>query len=207
MSSSKLQEALTLVRDLVLRLEAAIKRRVTKEELLELIDRIEDSIDGMLSEMAPERITDERFTAAEKMLDELGLILQDLRGHVLAGRYTRAKSKALDAQRIIRQTYRLMLLISAAPPVTQILQVAPEFLREIPVSPPEMLRGNPMAMQIYNILVRKGEASVTDIATELNISEDDRPRFNAAVSELVRHRFADILLDSAGRLILRARRR
>ena len=207
MSSSKLQEALTLVRDLVLRLDSAIKRRVAKEELLELIDRIEDSIDGMLSEMAPERITDERFTAAEKMLDELGLILQQLREQVLAGRYTRAKSKALDAQRIIRQTYRLMLLISAAPPVTQILQVAPEFLREIPVSPPEMLRGNPMAMQIYNILVRKGEAAVTDIATELNISEDDRPRFNAAVSELVRHRFADILLDSAGRLILRARRR
>ena len=207
MSSSKLQEALTLVRELVFRIEDAIKRRVSREQLLKMIDDIEDSLDGMLSEMAPERITDERFSAAEKMLDELGLVLQNLRAHVLAGRLTRAKSKALEAQRIIRQTYRLMLLISAAPPVAQILQIAPDFLREIPVSPPEMLRGNPMAMQIYNVIVRRRQAEVTDIARELNISEEDRPRFNAAVSELVRLGFADILLDHTGRLILRARRR
>mgnify|MGYP000182647855 CR=1 FL=1 len=207
MSSSRLQEALTLVRELISRIDDCQKGRISRQELLKMIDEIENSIDRMLSEMAPERITDERFSAAEKMLDELGLSLKNLREDVLAGRLHRAKSRALEVQRVIRLTYRLMILISAAPPVAQIFQISPEYLREIPVSPPEMLRGNPLAMQIYNVIVRRREATVTDIARELNISDEERPQFNAAISELVRLGFADILLDHTGRLILRARRR
>jgi len=206
MSSERLQKSLALVRELIERIDLARRGRVNRSELLQMIDEIENSIDDMLSEMAPDRITDERFGAAEKMLDELGLALLNLRKSVVAGRLTDAKNKALEVQRIIRLTYRLMLLISAAPPAT-ILQISPEYLREVPLQAPELLRGNPWAMRIYNIIARRREAEVGEIARELNVSDEERSQFNAAVSELIRLGFADVFMDADGRLILRARRR
>jgi len=62
--------------------------------------------------------------------------------------------------------------------------VAPQFLREITI-PETIVYSNPMASQIYNILVRKGEAAVEDLAIELKIDDKTRDEFNRAIAQLI----------------------
>jgi len=196
------------IRELLNALDDLKRGKVRKEDVLRIIDELENQIDNMLAQLAPERITDERFTAAIKAIREVSERFKSLRESVIFGRYTHAKRVVLDAQESIRHTYRLLTLIRAGAPTTLIFQVTPQFLREAEVTAPEALvYSNPMAAQIYNILLRKGEASIDELAIELKIDDKTREEFNKAIAHLIATGYARPYYTPDNRMVLRPSRR
>ena len=96
----------------------------------------------------------------------------------------RDRKLVLEIQESIRHTFRLLTLIKAGAPTTLIFQVTPQFLREVKV-PESVLYSNPMAAQIYSILVKKGEASIDELAIDLKVDKEKMDDFNRAVATLI----------------------
>jgi len=196
------------IRELLKALDDLKRGRTNKDNVLRHIDELENHVDVMLSQLAPERITDERFNAAVRAVKEVTGKFRKLREAIIFGRYSHAKSIILDVQEGIREAFRLLTLIKAGAPTTLIFQVAPQFLREAEVAAPEALVYlNPMAAQIYNILLRKGEASVDELALELKIDDKSRDDFNRALSYLISTGYARIYYTPDNRMVLRPARR
>jgi len=191
-----------LLRTLVEKLSSARVSGVDYNELMRIIDEVENNFDMLVAQSAPDRITDERFSSAVEMLKEVAEKLRNLREAVLDGKFTDAKKIALDIQESIRHAYRILMLLKAGAPVPIVYQVAPQFLREI--TPPEqVVYMSPLASQIYNILARRREAPLDQIALELRIDEKTRDEFNRAVAQLVASGYAQISLTPDNRVILR----
>jgi len=191
-----------LLRTLVDKLSNARISGVDYNELMRIIDEVENNFDMLVAQSAPDRITDERFSSAVEILKEVAEKLKSLRESILDGKFTDAKKIALDIQESIRHAYRILMLLKAGAPVPIVYQVAPQFLREI--TPPEqVVYMSPLASQIYNILVRRREAPLDQIALELRIDERTRDEFNRAVAQLVASGYAQISLTPDNRVILR----
>lgn len=176
-----------------------------KEKMLKMIDELENQVDNLLTNLAPERITDERFSVATKALKELAEKFKLLREYVVSERYVHAKKQLIDIQESIRHLFRLMIMIKAGAPVPFIFQVAPQFLREIP-APENLLYSNPLAAQIYNVLIRRGEASVEELALELKIDDNTRDQFNMAISQLINNGYVRAYFTPDNKLVLKPAR-
>ena len=208
MSTVQLNVINAMIRELIDALDGLRAGRVGKEEVLKRIDDLENQIDVLLSQLAPERITDERFSAAVRAVREISEGFRRLRESVIFGRYSHAKKLALDVQESVRRMYRLLILIRAGAPTTLIFQVTPQFLREEILQAPEaLLYSNPMAAQIYNILLRKGEAGIDELALELKIDDKTREEFNRAVAHLIAAGYARPYFTPDNRMVLRPARR
>jgi len=191
-----------LLRTLVEKLSNARVFGVGYNELMRIIDEVENNFDMLVAQSAPERITDERFSSAVEMLKDVAEKLRNLREFILDGKFTEARKTALDIQESIRHAYRILMLLKAGAPVPIVYQVAPQFLREI--TPPEqVVYMSPLASQIYNILARRREAPLDQIALELRIDEKTRDEFNRAVAQLVASGYAQISLTPDNRVVLR----
>lgn len=202
--SSQLNVINATIRELINSIENLRKGKIDRDQVLRLIDELENQIDNMVYQFAPERITDERFSIATNSLREISKNFKLLREHILSGRYIRAKRQVLDLQESVRQMYRILMLIRAGAPTTLIFQVTPQFLRNVELPAPEaLIHSNPMAAQIYNILQRKGEASIEELATELRIDNRTRDEFNRAVAYLISTGFARPYLTQDNRMVLR----
>lgn len=195
------------IRNLLGEIEKLEKKQGKLDDVLKILDELEDQLDDLLTQLAPERITDERFSAAVNAVNEVSAELKDLRKALLEGRYKYAKDKVLDVQTAIRNAYRLMLLVHAGAPTAFIFQVTPQFLREELLSAPETLvLANPMAAQIYNILLRKGQASIEELALELNIDDKTRDEFNNAIAHLIMRGYVRVYYTKDNKTILRPAR-
>jgi len=191
-----------LLRTLVEKLSNARVSGADYNELMRIVDEVENNFDMLVAQSAPERITDERFSSAVEMLKDVAEKLRNLRESILDGKFTEARRIALDIQESIRHAYRILMLLKAGAPVPIVYQVAPQFLREI--TPPEqVVYMSPLASQIYNILVRRREASLDQIALELRIDEKTRDEFNRAVAQLVASGYVQISLTPDNRVVLR----
>jgi len=184
MSTAQLNVINASVRELLNILDSVRKGRASKDEALRVLDELENQIDVMLSQLAPERITDERFNAAVGALKEVSEKFKNLRESIIFERYSLAKKQVLDIQESIRHIYRLLTLIRAGAPTAMIFQITPQYLREVTV-PEAIVYSNPMAAQIYNVLVRRGGATVEELATELKIDDKTREEFNRAIAQLI----------------------
>ena len=208
MSTTQLNIINSTIRDLMNSLDELKRGKVSKDEVLRLVDELENQIDNMLTQLTPERITDERFNAAVRAIKDVSDKFKSLRESIIFGRYTHAKRIVLDVQESIRHAYRLLTLIRAGAPTTLIFQVTPQFLREVEVAAPEALvYSNPMAAQIYNILIRKGEASIDELAIELKIDDKTRDEFNRAIAYLISTGYARPYYTPDNRMVLRPARR
>lgn len=205
MSTPQLNIINAAIRDLLNALDDVKRGKAKKEDALKILDELENQIDVMLSQLAPERITDERFNAAVRALKDVADKFRSLRESIIFGRYTHAKRQVLDIQESIRHTYRLLTLIRAGAPTALIFQVTPQFLREVAV-PEAIVYSNPMAAQIYNALVRKGEASVEELALELKIDDKTREEFNRAIAQLISTGYVRPFFTSDNKMILRPAR-
>ena len=86
--------------------------------------------------------------------------------------------------------------------------MTPQFLREAEVAAPETLAYmHPMAAQIYNVLVRRGEAGLDELAVELKIDDKTRDEFNQAVAHLIASGYARPFYTPDNRMVLRLGRR
>ena len=202
MSSSQLNTVNATIRELINMLDGAKGGREYRNRLLKKIDEVENSIDSMIQVLAPERITDERFSAAVSALKELADKFKMLREAVIFGKFNYAKKLVLEIQESIRHTFRLLTLIRAGAPTTLIFQVTPQFLREVKV-PESVLYSNPMAAQIYSILMRKGEASIEELAMELKIDKEKMDDFNRAVATLINAGHATAFFTPEGKMLLK----
>ncbi|RLF04440.1 MAG: hypothetical protein DRJ60_07085 [Thermoprotei archaeon] len=204
MSSPQLNTINATIRDLVNVIDDVKKGRASKEDALKVVDELENQIDMMVSQLSPERITDERFNAAVKALKDISEKFKALRELIIFGRYMRAKKQVLDIQETIRHTYRLLTLIRAGAPTPLVFQVVPQFFRETEVKVPEaIVYSNPMAAQIYNILLRKGEATVDELAFQLKIDDKTRDEFNKAIAQLISTGYVKPLFTSDNKMVLR----
>jgi hypothetical protein len=207
MTSSLLSIINSSMRDLLKSIEKLKSGRGSKEEVMRLIDDIENHVDNLIQSISPERITDERFTAAITVLNEMSSKLSRLREYVLTDRLHSAIRIIPQIQGAIRHAFRVMNLLQAGTPISIILRGGPEYLREIETSPPEgIVLRSPLATQIYNILVRKGQTSVEDIASELKIDEKTRTDFNRAINDLITLGYAKVNVDKDNRILLRPAR-
>jgi len=196
------------IRELLDALDELRRGRRDRRAVLKLVDELENQIDSMISQLAPERITDERFEAAMKAIREVSEKVRKLREYIIGGKTKRARSALLEVQESVRFAYRLLTLIRAGAPTTVIFQVAPQFLREVEVSAPESLvYANPMAGQIYNILLRKGEATVEELAAELRVDDRTRDEFNRAIAYLISSGYARPYFTPDNRMVLRPTKR
>jgi len=203
-STAQLNIINSTIRTLLTEIDDLKYRRIKLEDVLKTVDELEDQIDGMISRLAPERITDERFSAAVNAVKDVSKEMKELRDAIISGRYALAKKKVLDVQSVVRNAYRLLILLHAGSPTTLIFQVTPQFLREELLSAPEALVfANPMASQIYSILQRKGKASVEELAFELKIDDETRDQFNNAIAHLIATGYAKPYYDSSGKMILK----
>ena len=208
MSTVQLNAINATIRELLSTLDDLKRGRAEREDALRVVDELENQIDNMLTQLAPERITDERFSAAVNAIKEISEKFKNLRDSIVFGRYNQARRKILEVQESVRHTYRLMMLIRAGAPTTLIFQVTPQFLREAEVAAPETLAYmHPMAAQIYNVLVRRGEAGLDELAVELKIDDKTRDEFNQAVAHLIASGYARPFYTPDNRMVLRLGRR
>ena len=184
MSMSQLNIINANIRQLVKVLDEIKRGRASVDEALRLVDEIEGNVDMLVQMLAPERITDERFSATVKSLKELADKFSELRDMISSQRLTYAKKKVFEIQEFIRHIYRVLMLVRAGAPTPVIFQVSPQFLREVTV-PEAVVYSNPMSAQIYNILVRRGGATVEELALELKIDDKTRDEFNRAIAQLI----------------------
>ena len=205
MSTAQLNIVNSTIREILRTLDDVKRGRAGKEDVLRLLDELENQIDAILVHLAPERITDERFNAAVKAVKDVSDKIRGVRESVMFGRYTYAKRQLLDVQESVRLTYRLLTLIKAGAPTSVIFQVTPQFLREVAVPEP-IVYTNPMAAQIYNVLVRRGEATVEELALELKITDETRDEFNRAISQLISTGYVRPFFTSDNKMILRPAR-
>ena len=205
MSTAQLNIVNSTIREILRTLDDVKRGRAGKEDVLRLLDELENQIDAILVHLAPERITDERFNAAVKAVKDVSDKIRRVRESVMFGRYTYAKRQLLDVQESVRLTYRLLTLIKAGAPTSVIFQVTPQFLREVAVPEP-IVYTNPMAAQIYNVLVRRGEATVEELALELKITDETRDEFNRAISQLISTGYVRPFFTSDNKMILRPAR-
>jgi len=176
-----------------------------KNEILVEIDELENQFDLLIQANAPERITDERFTAAVNAIHEVSEKIEQLRTLIVNERYKIARQKVLDLQASIRHAYRLLLLVRAGTPTPMIFQVSPQFLKEAELKPPEeIVFSSPMASQIYNIIVRKGKIPVEELAKELNVTDETRDEFNRALATLIQRGFVRPIVSSDNKLMFQA---
>jgi len=197
---------LAMINICVRNLIAAVESR-KRDEALRLVDQLDDHFDALIQANAPERITDERFQAAEKAIREVSEKIEELRALIINGRYKAARRKALDVQSAMRQAYRLLLLIRAGAPTPVIFQLTPRFLQEAQLRPPEeLVFSSPLATQIYNIVVRRGSVPVEEVARELGITKETMDEFNRAITSLIQRGFVRPALTPDNRLILQAAR-
>jgi len=186
-------------------LEAIEKKN--KDAALRLLDELENQIDSMLMDMAPERITDERFEAAMKSISKITEHTRKLREALWDLKFNVARKLVLEVQEAIRNSYRLLILIRAGAPTPVIFQVSPQFLRDVNIHAPEsLIYTNPMAAQVYNTLLRKGEATIEELATELGIDERSRDEFNRAIAQLISLGYARPYLSPDNKMVLKPAR-
>jgi len=204
-STVQLNVVNSTIREIMRTLDDVKSGRAGKERVLKLLDELENQIDVILAHLAPERITDERFNAAVKAVEDVSDKIRKVRESVVFGRYTYAKRQLLDVQESVRLMYRLLTLIKAGAPTPVIFQVAPQFLREIS-APEAVVYTNPMAAQIYNVLIRKGEATVEELALELKITDETRDEFNRAISQLISMGYARPYFTPDHKMVLKPAR-
>lgn len=198
MINSIIKKLLHLVDDLKM-------KRVERDQVLAEVDELENRVDELFTALVPDRITDERFSAVVKAVQEVTDGIKQLRESIVYSRFSRAKQDILEVQKRIRHAYRLLLLVKSGAPTTIILQTAPQFIREIPV-PETLVYSSPIASQIYNILSRRGEASLEELALDLKIDDKTRDEFNRAVSYLITSGYARPYLTPDNKLVLKVSR-
>ena len=113
MSTVQLNAINATIRELLSTLDDLKRGRAEREDALRVVDELENQIDNMLTQLAPERITDERFSAAVNAIKEISEKFKNLRDSIVFGRYNQARRKILEVQESVRHTYRLMMLIRA----------------------------------------------------------------------------------------------
>jgi hypothetical protein len=178
-------------------IEAARRGLVSRADLLKLQDELENYIDTLILTLAPERITDERFASASEELKNLTSKLSEFRECIVRGKYTDAESKLTEVHSAVRHIYRLFTVIRAGAPTPLIYQLSPS----TPLFPPEViLHTSPMALQVYNLIVRRGEMTLQDIIAELKA---DPGAVSSAVQELIRLGYARLYITPDNKWVLR----
>jgi len=194
----------SIARKLLDLLKQARERDLKNEILLE-IDELENQFDSLIQANAPERITDERFTAAVNAIHEVSEKIEELRSLVVNGRYKLARRKVLDLQAAIRHAYRLLLLVRAGTPTHMIFQISPQFLKEAELKPPEeLVFTSPLASQIYSVIVRRGRVSIEELARELKVTDETRDEFNNALATLIQRGYVRPIISPDNKMMFQA---
>ena len=185
------------IRNLHARIRDARHGRVSVDDLLKLHDELENYVDALITTLAPERITDERFASASQELKNLTDRLREFRDLIVRGKYTDAESKLTEVHSAIRHIYRVFTVIRAGAPTPLIYQLSPG----TPLFPPEIiLHTSPMALQVYNLIVRRGEMTLSDIIAELKA---DPGAVSSAVQDLIRLGYARLYITPDNKWVLR----
>jgi hypothetical protein len=185
------------IRNLHSRIRDARRGRASVDELLKLHDELENYVDALITALAPERITDERFASASEELKNLTGKLREFRECIVRGKYTDAEFKLTEVHSAIRHIYRVFTVIRAGAPTPLIYQLSPS----APLFPPEViLHTSPLALQAYNLIVRRGEMTLQDIIAELKA---DPGAVSSAVQELIRLGYVRLYLTPDNKWVLR----
>jgi len=186
------------IRNLHARIRDARRGRTSVDDLLRLHDELENYVDALIAALAPERITDERFASASQELKNLTERLREFRDLIVRGKYTEAESKLTEVHSAIRHIYRVFTVIRAGAPTPLIYQLSPT----APLFPPEViLHTSPLALQVYNLIVRRGEMALSDIIAELKA---DPSAVSSAVQELIRLGYARLYITPDNKWFLRS---
>ena len=206
MSSSQQKLIDSLLRELLNAIDNAKYHKMGRDEVLKLLDEVESNVDVLIQMSSPERITDERFTVAVNALKDLSNKFRSLREKIVFEDYINAKSLVLDVQETIKHLHRLLSFIRAGAPSPVIFQVAPQFLREAPIPEALIYSGGTMEAQIYNTLIRKGQATVEELALELKINDKTRDEFNHALSRLAEMGFVKMYITQDNKIVFKPAR-
>jgi len=196
-SASPLASISAMIRELLKMLEDAEQGKIGRNAVLKALDQLEDQVDAIIMQMAPERITDERFEAAVSSLRKIAKGFYKLSKLIVAERYSEAIRMLTVLRERLRDCFRTMTFIKAGAPTPLVLQFSPT----TSLYPPEvLLQRSPGATQLYNLLARRGEADIAEVAKELGLSAD---ALNEAINTLVGLGFVKLLLTPDGRWKLR----
>jgi len=206
MSTSQQKIIDSLLRELLNAIDDARHHKVARDNVLKLLDEVESNVDILIQMSSPERITDERFTVAVNALKDLSGKFKSLRERIVFEDYVNAKSLVLDVQETIKHLCRLLSFIRAGAPSPVVFQVAPQFLRETPIPEALIYSGGTMEAQIYNTLLRKGQATVEELALELKINDKTRDEFNRALSRLAEMGFVKMYITQDNKIVFKPAR-
>ncbi len=208
--SSALDYVDTCIRSLLLDLESAIKGRPPSvEQLLRLVDEIDKGITVLFQDLAPERITDERFTTVIEVQKELEGKMELLRKYILDSRFRIARSITIEIQQLVHRLTRILILVAGG--VSRVAfyrYTAPKYIKEVKV--PDLLKQqSSLAQQIYNILVRENQVKISELPSKLKLNPEDKASIdevNEAINTLISLGYADIYIDENNEAILRLKR-
>jgi hypothetical protein len=180
-------------------LEDAQQNRVDKYTLLKALDELEDNVDRLIAQMAPERITDTRFEATLATLKDIAKGFYRVRKLIVAGRYAKAMDMLARLHEVLRHGYRTMTLVKAGAPTPVVYQMSSSSSALVP--PDALLEANPAATKLYNMLVRRGEVDLAEASRELGLTAEV---LNEAVNTLIKLGYAKAIMTPDGRWRLRA---
>jgi len=186
-----------LIREFHRMLEDAQQGRVDKYTLLKALDELEDNVDRLIAQMAPERITDTRFEATLDTLKDIAKGFYRVRKLIVAGRYAKAMDMLTRLHEVLRHGYRTMTFVKAGAPTPVVYQMSSSSA----LVPPDALLENPAATKLYNMLVRRGEVDLAEASRELGLTAE---ALNEAVNTLIKLGYAKAIMMPDGRWRLRA---
>lgn len=187
-----------LIREFHRMLEDAQQGRVDKYTLLKALDELEDSVDRLIAQMAPERITDTRFEVTLDTLKDIAKGFYRVRRLIVAGRHAKAMDTLARFHEVLRHGYRTMTLVKAGAPTPVVYQMSSSSAL---VPPDALLEANPAATKLYNMLVRRGEVDLAGASRELGLTAEV---LNEAVNTLIKLGYAKAVMTPDGRWRLRA---
>jgi hypothetical protein len=178
-------------------LEDAQQGRVDKYTLLKALDELEDSVDRLIAQMAPERITDTRFEATLDTLKDIAKGFYRVRKLIVAGRYAKAIDKLNQLHEILRHGYRTMTFVKAGAPTPVVYQMSSSSAL---IPPDSLLEASSVATKLYNLLVRRGEVDLVEASRELDLTAE---ALNEAVNTLIKLGYVKAIMMPDGRWRLR----
>ena len=192
-----------VIEEILNRIETAKRATVSSRRkllsiILRLIDQLDAELDLLVSSLAPEKLTDERFRYVEKQLEQLSKELAELRKHVINGRLVKARDKLVEIQEKVRHVYRILLIIRA--PTAAAAQFTPEIELRVP---PLIQFLSPFAVKIYNVMARRGEMFLDELVSELGVTDKDYAEFNKALQSMIQLGYIEMHVTKEGRLLLR----
>lgn len=164
---------------------------VVKMDAFTLLDRIENMFLQDISSMDYTRLSSEKFESIQNSIDDVMDAIKAIREKLSYGEVSDALKIAEELRRKIKRALTLANILAREMPMGVVYRAVPQYVKSVPA--PRQLIRNPVALQIYNLLLQNPKKTIplTSLPQALGVTEDE---INKAIDELLRLGFITFVI-------------